>query len=127
MESVNRLLGYLNSRVKGELYFKGYNGPQAKIRFIYDAESAGEIQEIDFKKIKTDALLNNLKNSGLRVMIDTYDSEGYAVTLSFQEYFDAIDFKALGNTIVSKFKSAVGSQVSNKLLIPRGGKLKVRV
>lgn len=105
-EKASQQVEYLNNRIKGELYFKGYADPQAKIKFIFDPESVGEknISKLD----DMDAMRENINNSGIRVMIDTYDSNGYAVTVSFQEYFGAIDIKTIGKTIISKFKTAFG-------------------
>ena len=105
-DKARNMVEYLNNRIKGELYFKGYADPQAKIKFIFDPESVGEknISKLD----DMDAMRENINNSGIRVMVDTYDSNGYAVTVSFQEYFGAIDIKTIGKTIVSKFKTAFG-------------------
>ena len=105
-DKARNMVEYLNNRIKGELYFKGYADPQAKIKFIFDPESVGEknISKLD----DMDAMRENINNSGIRVMIDTYDSNGYAVTVSFQEYFGDIDIKTIGKTIVSKFKTAFG-------------------
>ena len=105
-DKARNMVEYLNNRIKGELYFKGYADPQAKIKFIFDPESVGEknISKLD----DMDAMRENINKSGIHVMIDTYDSNGYAVTVSFQEYFGAIDIKTIGKTIVSKFKTAFG-------------------
>ena len=105
-DKARNMVEYLNNRIKGELYFKGYADPQAKIKFIFDPESVGEknISKLD----DMDAMRENINKSGIHVMVDTYDSNGYAVTVSFQEYFGAIDIKTIGKTIVSKFKTAFG-------------------
>ena len=105
-DKARNMVEYLNNRIKGELYFKGYADPQAKIKFIFDPESVGEknISKLD----DMDAMRENINKSGIHVMVDTYDSNGYAVTVSFQEYFGDIDIKTIGKTIVSKFKTAFG-------------------
>jgi len=105
-DKARNMVEYLNNRIKGELYFKGYADPQAKIKFIFDPESVGEknISKLD----DMDAMRENINKSGIHVMVDTYDSNGYAVTVSFQEYFGAIDIKTIGKTIISKFKTAFG-------------------
>ena len=38
-------------------------------------------------------------------MIDTYDDNKRPVTVSFREYFGEIDFKAMGNAILTKLMS----------------------
>ena len=103
--AAKRLADNLNNRIKGELYFKNYDDPQAKLRFIYDPKSVGELQSIDFNDFKFKVFLNNIVTSGLRVMIDTYDDNKKPVTVSFQEYFGEIDFKAMGNAILAKLMS----------------------
>lgn len=103
--AAKRLADNLNKRIKGELYFKNYDDPQAKLRFIYDPESASEAQTIDFNDFKFKVLLNNITTSGLRIMIDTYDDNKRPVTVSFREYFGEIDFKAMGNAILTKLMS----------------------
>ena len=115
LNAANKIVTNLNNRIKGELYFKDYDDPQAKIKFIYDPESAGEYQQLDLSNIDKKILLNNLKNSGLRIMIDTYDDNKKPVTVSFQEYFGAIDIKAMGKALLSKVTSAFGPLLVKKV------------
>lgn len=119
--SFRQMTEYFNRRIKGELYFKDYDAPQAKIRFVYDPESAGEMQVINPTALDINAFMNNLKNCGLRIMVDTYDDNKRPVTVSFQEYFGELDIKAIGGEILSKFKNAFGSLVPTTEPLSSGG------
>ena len=111
-ESVAAMIAKFNEIFTGEIYFKGYDKPQATFRLAYEAPAApGEELEggdSDYDGSVMSMIMKAISNSGLKIVIDTYDAEGKAITVSFQEYFDGIDIKETGAIIAANFQQAFG-------------------
>lgn len=99
---VKAMIDKFNEIFVGEVYFKGYDKPQAKLRFVYEAPT----EKTKAGSSIFSSLMENVANSGLRIMVDTYDAEGNEVTISFNEYFGKINLQGSLATLKSNFEQA---------------------
>jgi hypothetical protein len=112
-DAIKAMIDKVNEILVGEIYFKGYDKPQAKLRVIYEepTEKTKAVNSI------FSSLIENISNSGLRIMVDTYDAEGNEVTISFNEYFGKINLQNALATLKSNFEEAFGSVIGQLLSV----------
>lgn len=104
-EDMPALLDSLNNAFSCGVYFKGYKDPQAKLRFSYQAPEKSDNVPADDEDM-LGMIVSSLANSGLIVVVDTYDQDGKDITVPALEYFGKIDFERFGNGMSEKFNSA---------------------
>jgi hypothetical protein len=123
VEQMNAIIDMLNRDIKGEVYFKDFEEPQAKIKFVYDPESyiPDSIMQVQLEKIMETGInkdvmkviKNNLNYSGIRVLVDTYDArdtKAWKITVPLKDYlggdraFEAM--KAMVKAIGANFKNS---------------------
>lgn len=118
---VKAMIDKFNEIFVGEVYFKGYDKPQAKLRLVYEAPT----EKTKAGSSIFSSLMDNVANSGLRIMVDTYDAEGNEVTISFNEYFGKINLQGSLATLKSNFEQAFApligmlSNLNNKPMVSR--------
>lgn len=83
-----------NEIFKGEIYFSGFDEPQARIRLAYE-EPEGDVP----------FTFSNIAKTGFYFNVETYDAQGKEITVSMKEYLSKVDFSAMGQSIVEKLKS----------------------
>ena len=109
-EAVKAMVDKINEILVGEIYFKGYDKPQAKLRLVYEAPAPegtkGEVSSM------LSSITEAIAQSGLRILVDTYDAEGNEVTITVSEYFGKINLQGALSTVVSNFKQAFGPLMS---------------
>ena len=110
-----RLVNEFNNIFKGEIYFKGYAEPQARVKLVYDpaplTKAPINISEIG----KT--IGSNFDRFGLKIGVETYDQDGVKVFVSFVEYFKEDDYKPIWEQLKQNFEYAFGpvlSTIKNK-------------
>lgn len=106
-----RLVNDVNKILKAELYFKGYDQPQAIVKLAYEPPTKGSDFSSIISTIK-DNVIANFDKLGLKIGIETYDDEGYKNLFSFKEYFGGIDVKSFTDQIKNKFELAFGPMIS---------------
>ena len=107
--TMTRLINEFNKVFKGEIYFKGYDQPQAKVKLAYEPPTKGS--SVDFSSIK-DIVVANFERLGLKIGIETYDDQGYKTLYSFKNYFGGIDVKSFTDQIKNKFELTFGPMIS---------------
>ena len=103
-EAVKAMIDKFNEIFVGEVYFKGYDKPQAKLRLVYEAPEGTKGEGSSMLSSITEAIAK----SGLRILVDTYDADGNEVTITVNEYFGKINLQGALATVVSNFKQAFG-------------------
>lgn len=93
IEMLNKYVDNLNELIKCEIYFKGFNEPQARLKFTQVESVQGE------------SLLNSLLGFA---SIVTFDDKGEEVTIPLMEY--------LGNTSLLSQINNLGVKVINELM-----------
>ena len=106
-----RLVNDVNKILKAELYFKGYDQPQAIVKLAYEPPTKGSDFSSIISTIK-DNVIANFDKLGLKIGIETYDDEGYKNLFSFKEYFGGIDVKSFTDQIKNKFELTFGPMIS---------------
>ena len=106
-----RLVNDVNKILKAELYFKGYDQPQAIVKLAYEPPTKGSDFSSIISTIK-DNVIANFDKLGFKIGIETYDDEGYKNLFSFKEYFGGIDVKSFTDQIKNKFELAFGPMIS---------------
>ena len=107
-DAINAMIEKVNEIFVGEVYFKGYDKPQAKLRLVYEepTEKTKAVNSV------VSSLIGNISNSGLRIMVDTYDSDGNEVTITFNEYFGKINLQNALATLKANFAEAFGPLIA---------------
>ena len=105
-ERMNQMVATINELLKGEIYFKGFEDPQAVLKIVYSPSTKGGIGDV------LKAVPANFERFGLQLGFETYDAEGQKTFVTVKEYFAGIDFKAAGKQIVNKFTEAFGPVIS---------------
>lgn len=111
-DAVKSMIDKINEIFVGEIYFKGYDKPQAKLRVVYEEPAATNTVTNRAENSIISSLMGNIVNSGIRIMVDTYDTEGNTVTISFNEYFGQINLQNALTTFKSNFSESFGSLIS---------------
>ena len=105
-----RLVNEFNNIFKGEIYFKDYAEPQARVKLVYDpaplTKAPVSISEIGKK------FVSNFERFGLKIGIETYDKDGVKVFVSFKEYFKEDDYKPIWEQLKQNFEFAFGPVIS---------------
>ena len=104
--AMNKMVASINELLKGEIYFKGFEDPQAVLKLAYTPSTKGGIGDL-LKGIPA-----NFERFGLQIGFETYNAEGQKTFVTVKEYFGNIDFKAVGKQIVNKFTEAFGPVIS---------------
>lgn len=99
-DAVKAMVDKFNEIFVGEVYFKGYDKPQAKLKLIYEEPSAGTKANI------LSSVMDALNASGLRILVETYDAKGNVVMITFNEYFGMINLQGALATLRSNFQQA---------------------
>ena len=88
-DQMERCVNKLNEIFDGNIYFKGYSKPQAKIKFMYDESirDTSDYQNADMMKL----MLHKITHSGLYVAVEDLESK----TISFNDYVDEVFLKLL--------------------------------
>ena len=106
-DAIKTMIDKANEIFVGEIYFKGYDKPQAKLRIVYEEPT----EKTKAGSSIFSSLIDNISNSGLRIMVDTYDAEGNEVTISFNEYFGKINLKGALDIVKTNFEEAFSSVI----------------
>ena len=112
-DAIQAMVDKFNELFTGEIYFKGYDKPQAVIKLAYadpsvayGTKGAGEDTSI------LNEMLGNLLSSGLYIEVATYDTDGNEITVPIQEYFGKIDLSKPVQKVVANFNAAFGPLLS---------------
>ncbi len=87
-------------------YFKGYKEPQAKFVFSYNPVDESDIIQSEDEDDMFTMLVAAIVNSGLTMVVETYDAEGKEITVSAKEYFGKIDVSQFAQGMTDKFNAA---------------------
>ena len=109
--TIIRYVDEFNSVLKGEIYFKGYDQPQAIVRLAYEPQTKGALFDLNST---INSVVANFNRLGLKIGIETYNDDGVKVIVPFKDYFVEKDYKAFLNQLKQKFEIAFG-QVINML------------
>ncbi len=99
------LIDSLNDAFKCGVYFKGFKEPQAKFLFAYQPVPENELIKTDSGSV-LDQMAAAIANSGLSVVVETYDAEGKEITVPALEYFGKINFQQFAQVMTEKFNAA---------------------
>ena len=114
---IDNAINKINEIFKGEMYFEGFSKPQAWIRCeqapnttvanLVSVNIFGNFEDM-IKQIK-----QNLDNTGIRLVIDTYDAQGNVITVKVKDYFDIFanqpDIKLMVSYFENYFKTLVNT------------------
>ena len=105
-ETMVAMVDKFNELFTGEIYFKGYDKPQATFKLCYTPKVGTKAMLIDMDNVKS-----ILDNSGLSIGVTTFDSDGNEMTVTLSDYFEKIDFegvfKKLKETVINSFSSII--------------------
>lgn len=99
------LIDSLNDAFKCSVYFKGFKEPQAKFLFAYQPVPENELINTDSGS-DLDKMVAAIVNSGLSVVVETFDAEGKVITVPALEYFGKIDVQQFAQVMTEKFNAA---------------------
>ena len=112
-DAIQAMVDKFNELFTGEIYFKGYDKPQAVIKLAYadpsveyGTKGAGEDTSI------LNEMLGKIMSSGLHFEVTTYDADGKEITVSTQEYFGKIDLSKAAQQVAANFNAAFGPLLS---------------
>ena len=110
-EDMEAMVTRFNEISKCEIYFKGYAKPQAKLKLAYvQGETATK------GLIEDDSVLSGIiaaiANSGLVIMVETYDADGNQITIPASEYFLNDELLTLANTLKENVMNSFGPLIS---------------
>ena len=100
------LIDSLNAAFSFGAYFKGYKEPQAKFRFAYQAVDEADIIPLEGEQEIASMIVVSIKNSGLTMVVDTYDADGKEITVPAKEYFGKIDVAQFAQGMTDKFNAS---------------------
>lgn len=104
-EEMPALIDSLKDAFKCGIYFKGYSEPQAKLTFVYQPVDKSDIVQTESESI-IDQLVAAIANSGISVLVDTYNAEGKKIVVPAKEYFGKIDVAQFAQGMTEKFNAA---------------------
>lgn len=114
--NIQELVDKFNKIFKGELYFRGYDQPQAVLKMVYTPTTkAITVLGIDMNAMG-DTILRNFDRIGLSLGFEVYDDNGIKTFVTVKDYFKDIDFKGLGEYLKANFEEAF-SQVISSLFV----------
>ena len=102
-EEMGGIIDSLNTHFTCDIFFKGYDEAQAKLRFAYEAPETQMNNNEDGSII--DMITQAILNSGIYVVVETFDSKGNDITVPAKEYFTKIDMRAFKEEMSRKFNS----------------------
>lgn len=105
---LERMISEFNNTFKGEIYFKGYDKPQAVVKLVHDPSITKAVNRLF--DVKT--MVGNFERLGLKIGIETYNDDGVKVFVPFKEYFVEEDYKAFVGQLKQKLEIAFGQLIS---------------
>ena len=92
----------LNAHFTCNIFFKGYDEAQAKIKLAQKAPK--EILHVDEGSF-FDNLTAGIANSGVYFAVETFDKDGNVITMPADKYFTQIDMNSFQELMTEKFNN----------------------
>ena len=110
-EAIQAMVDKFNEIFVGELWFKGFDKPQATLKLAYATPEDAEKINVEDDDILA-MIMAKIGASGLYFTVDSYDKDGKEITIPALEYFGKIDVSAFAQKVVANFQAAFGPLLS---------------
>ena len=101
-EEILEVVDTLNAHFTCNIFFKGYDEAQAKIKLAQKAPK--EILHVDEGSF-FDNLTAGIANSGVYFAVETFDKDGNVITMPADKYFTQIDMNSFQELMTEKFNN----------------------
>ena len=101
-DNILEIVDTLNAHFTFDIYFKDYDEPQAKIKLAQKApEKLIPVDDESFMNM----ILAGVANSGVYFAVETFDEDGYVITMPADKYFTQIDMNSFQELMTEKFNN----------------------
>lgn len=110
-QDIKTMVDKVNELLVGEVYFKGFDKPQATIKLAYAASTPnsgvkGAADDDDSSELG--GIMEGVADLGLYFEVTTYDKDGYEIQIPASVYFSNINMSKIITSVVTNFKAAFG-------------------
>lgn len=108
-EEILEVVDTLNAHFTCNIFFKGYDEAQAKIKLAQ--KTPKEILPLDEGSF-FDNLTAGIANSGVYFAVETFDKDGNVITMPADKYFTQIDMKSFQQSMSDKFNGVFSEMLA---------------